>query len=116
MVGSAPPQRAGAASAVAETSSELGGALGIAVLGAIGAAVYRGDLPTGAADTVGQAVLAGGNAADAAREAFVHGMQVAAGVSAAVVLAAAAALLATLHRSDATEPTLENAAGAGATA
>jgi MFS transporter, DHA2 family, multidrug resistance protein len=116
MVGSAPPQRAGAASAVAETSSELGGALGIAVLGAIGAAVYRGDLPSGAAGTVGQAVLAGGSAADAAREAFVHGMQVAAGVSAALVLAAAAAVLAAVHRSDATEPTLENAVRSGAMA
>src|SRR5207253_8309599 len=39
IVGSAPVERAGAASAISETSSELGGALGIAVLGSIGVAV-----------------------------------------------------------------------------
>jgi DHA2 family multidrug resistance protein-like MFS transporter len=41
IVGTAPQERAGAASAISETSAELGGALGIAVLGSIGAAVYR---------------------------------------------------------------------------
>jgi DHA2 family multidrug resistance protein-like MFS transporter len=44
IVGSAPPERAGAAAAISETSSELGGALGIAVLGSIATAVYRGNL------------------------------------------------------------------------
>ncbi len=38
---SAPPERAGVASGVLETSAELGGALGVAVLGSVGAAVYR---------------------------------------------------------------------------
>ncbi len=47
IVGSAPVERAGAASAISETSSELGGALGIAVLGSIGVAVYRGMMATG---------------------------------------------------------------------
>jgi DHA2 family multidrug resistance protein-like MFS transporter len=42
-VGAAPSERAGAAAAINETSSELGGALGIAVLGSIGAAVYGGE-------------------------------------------------------------------------
>lgn len=41
VVGCAPPERAGAASALSETGSELGGALGIALLGSIGTAVYR---------------------------------------------------------------------------
>jgi DHA2 family multidrug resistance protein-like MFS transporter len=41
VVGSAPPERAGAASAISETTAELGGALGIAVLGSIGTAIYR---------------------------------------------------------------------------
>ena len=36
IVGSAPPERAGAASGLSETSAEFGGALGIAVLGSIG--------------------------------------------------------------------------------
>src|SRR5204862_1635034 len=39
VIGSAPPQRAGAASALSETATELGGALGIAVLGGIGSVV-----------------------------------------------------------------------------
>ena len=44
MVGAAPPERAGAAAGISETSSEFGGALGIAILGAIGTAVYRGEI------------------------------------------------------------------------
>ena len=70
IVGSAPPERAGAASAISETSAEFGGALGIAVLGSIGTAVYRGAMadamPAGvppeaaeaARDTLGGAVAA----------------------------------------------------------
>ncbi|HET7469783.1 MAG TPA: MFS transporter [Gemmatimonadales bacterium] len=42
IVGSAPVERAGAASAISETGSELGGALGIALLGSLATAVYRG--------------------------------------------------------------------------
>ena len=41
IVGSAPPEQAGAATGTSETSGELGGALGIAILGSIGVAVYR---------------------------------------------------------------------------
>jgi DHA2 family multidrug resistance protein-like MFS transporter len=41
IIGSAPPERAGAAAGVSETAAEVGGALGIAVLGSIGVAVYR---------------------------------------------------------------------------
>jgi MFS transporter, DHA2 family, multidrug resistance protein len=50
VVGAAPTDRAGAASAISETGAELGGALGIAVLGSLGLAVYRtrldGTLPS----------------------------------------------------------------------
>jgi DHA2 family multidrug resistance protein-like MFS transporter len=112
IVGTAPPERAGAASAISETSSELGGALGIATLGSIGTALYRGRVddavPAGvppeaaeaARDTLGGAVAAAdglpdGLAAellDAVREAFTQGLQVAALTSAAV--AAATAVLA----------------------
>jgi DHA2 family multidrug resistance protein-like MFS transporter len=42
VLGAAPPQRAGAAAAISETSSEFGGALGIAVLGSIVTALYGG--------------------------------------------------------------------------
>lgn len=41
IVGTAPPERAGSASAISETSAEFGGALGVAVLGSIGTLFYR---------------------------------------------------------------------------
>ncbi len=44
VVGSAPPERAGSASGLNETSSEFGGALGIALLGSLVTALYRGTL------------------------------------------------------------------------
>jgi DHA2 family multidrug resistance protein-like MFS transporter len=112
IVGSAPPERAGAASGISETGAELGGALGISVLGSIGVALYRGHvgagLPAGipadaaavARDTLGGAVAVAGQlrgqlgsaVLDVARDAFVQGMQVAATISA--VLAVAVAILA----------------------
>ena len=56
IIGSAPPERAGAASAISETSAEFGGALGIAVFGSIGVAVYRGlmvdSIPSGVPEIV----------------------------------------------------------------
>jgi DHA2 family multidrug resistance protein-like MFS transporter len=106
IVGSAPPERAGAASGISETSAEFGGALGIAVLGSIGTAVYRsevaGAFPEGvppeaaeaARDTLGGAVAAarglpdqlGAALLDASREAFTQGLQLTAITSAAIVL------------------------------
>ena len=60
MAGSAPPERAGAAAGISETSLEFGGALGIAVLGAVGTAVYRGEIdsavPTGIPPQAAEAV------------------------------------------------------------
>jgi len=108
-VGAAPPERAGAASALSETASEFGGALGIALLGVIGTGIYRGQLAgarlTGipprataaARDTLGGAVAASGQLPGqpgrallaAARQAFTDGLHVAFAVSAAAVLAAA---------------------------
>lgn len=50
-VGAAPAERAGAAAAMSETNTELGAALGLALLGSLGTAVYRStittDLPLG---------------------------------------------------------------------
>ena len=40
IMSAAPPERAGAAAGISETASELGGALGIALLGALATAVY----------------------------------------------------------------------------
>ncbi|WP_157251511.1 MFS transporter [Nonomuraea typhae] len=57
IVGSAPRERAGSASAIAESSGEFGIALGIALLGSVGTAVY-GSLATspGAGESLGEAL------------------------------------------------------------
>jgi DHA2 family multidrug resistance protein-like MFS transporter len=114
IVSSAPPERAGAASGISETGAELGGALGIAILGSIGVAVYRGQLATtlpagvpgqaaaAARDTLGGAVAVaqqlptevGTALMTAAREAFTTGLQVTAAISA--VIAVGIAVLATV--------------------
>jgi MFS transporter, DHA2 family, multidrug resistance protein len=108
-VGAAPPQRAGAASALAETSAEVGGALGIAILGVIGTAAYRSQmaetLPAGvpletlaaARESLGGAVAAAGQLPDqlgaelldAARQAFTQGLHLAFAISAAVAIGVA---------------------------
>ena len=102
----APPERAGSASAVSETSAELGGALGIAVLGSIGTAVYRtqvaDDLPPGvppeaadaARDTLGAAVGAADDLPaslstpllDVTRDAFAVGLQLTSAISVALMV------------------------------
>jgi DHA2 family multidrug resistance protein-like MFS transporter len=118
MVGAAPPERAGAAAGISETSSEFGGALGIAVLGAVGTAVYRGEMdgavPAGVppdvaeatGDTLGATVAAGdelpdplaAGLVDAAREAFTQALQLAAALSATVAVGAAIIAVALLRR------------------
>ncbi|GIG58229.1 MFS transporter [Longispora fulva] len=102
--------RAGAASAISETATELGGALGMAVLGSVLNAAYRGSLdlpaglPAGAVDGVrdslggamqvarGLPEQLAGQVVRAAQGAFLDGMHVAlycsAGMAALVALAA----------------------------
>ncbi|MGW7411186.1 MFS transporter [Streptomyces sp. NPDC054863] len=108
-LGAAPPQQAGSAAAVVESGTEFGGALGMAILGSIGAAVYT----RGMADTTPAAVreTLGGALATApqlpspraesllttARDAFTDGLNWAA-LGAAVVMLTAAALVCTLLR------------------
>ncbi|MFW6693926.1 MFS transporter [Streptomyces sp. MAR4 CNX-425] len=111
VVSSAPPEKAGSAAALNETSGEFGYALGIAALGSIGTLVYRdrleGTVPAGtpdpAADTAREGLTGAATAAadlparaaeallTPAREAYVGGMHVAA-VIAAVLLAGVAVL------------------------
>ena len=113
VVGSAPPERAGAASALSETGSEFGGALGIALLGSLGTFIYRvrmdaAGLPVDVAEaarvSLGGAVdLArqiGGAAGErllvACQEAFMAGQQ---GVAWAAAAAMAGAALLAWHAS-----------------
>jgi DHA2 family multidrug resistance protein-like MFS transporter len=123
MIGAAPPERAGAASAVSETTSEFGGAMGIAVLGSIGTVVYRsrlaGTVPAGvppasaeaARDTLGGALAAaqalpaqlGAALQDAAREAFTQGLRLVFAVNAGLAIGIAvlvAVLLRRVHTDD----------------
>jgi DHA2 family multidrug resistance protein-like MFS transporter len=102
-VSAAPAGRAGAASAASETSSELGGALGLAVLGSIGAAIYRAGIPVGAPvrahESIAGALVHGQSAlADTARSSFVHALDLTAALSAAVLLIAAALAATALPR------------------
>lgn len=118
IIGTAPPERAGSVAAISETCSELGGALGIAILGSIGTVIYRTRLvdvvpaavPTAAAeaarDTLGGALAVAERLPDslgtellaAAREAFAHSLTVTAGICAAVVLVTAIVAGIMLHR------------------
>jgi EmrB/QacA subfamily drug resistance transporter len=103
IMGSLPKEKAGVGSAVNDTTRELGGALGVAVIGSVLSSLYDGrlvdrvgsTLPQPALDTakdsVGSALGVaahiggdpGGALASAAREAFVHGMATASLVTAA---------------------------------
>ncbi|MEU2622737.1 MFS transporter [Streptomyces sp. NPDC007157] len=104
ILSSVPKDQAGAASAVSETAYELGAALGIALLGSIVMGVYRGfpgpaGTPAAAHESLGAAVQASTamppqtatEMLAAARDSFVHGLHLASGAGAAVLLATAVA-------------------------
>jgi len=109
IMGALPPARAGVGSAVNDTTRELGGALGVAVIGSVMASVYRTHVlpsmthlgaPAAAAAAARQSVAAGltiaahlppalqAAAGTAARQAFTDGL------SAGSIVAASAAALA----------------------
>jgi EmrB/QacA subfamily drug resistance transporter len=103
IMGSLPRAKAGVGSAVNDTTRQVGGAVGVAVLGSILSSHYSSAIAhtlgpgmnPALAEGVGQAVgigQAAGNTAivDAAREAFVGGMHIAAVVAGCVTLIAAA--------------------------
>ncbi|GAA0671343.1 MFS transporter [Kitasatospora atroaurantiaca] len=108
VLGAAPADKSGAASAVSETAYELGTALGIALVGSVVTAIYAGSLaiPAGtdpgaaaqAKESIGGAVEAagalspelGGPLLARAQDAFVHGMNTAALLAAGLLFVAAA--------------------------
>ncbi|GAA2076970.1 MFS transporter [Actinomadura alba] len=112
ILGAAPPEKAGSASALSEANGEFGLAAGIAILGSIGTAVYQSrlSLPAGlpadaaaaARENIATAMEAarqvGGSTADdlitSAREAFTSGLNVV-GLIGAVLFTAFAVL--TVH-------------------
>lgn len=78
-----PANRAGSAGAIAETSNEIGNALGIAMLGSTAALIFR-LLGPDIAPTLGETLDAGvtGTALDQAKGAFLTGLHVAMGIAA----------------------------------
>jgi DHA2 family multidrug resistance protein-like MFS transporter len=113
VLSAAPPAATGQASGTSQTLNELGGALGIAVLGSVGTALYRGrvdDAPTGGVsagdahavhDTLAGAASVGGHLPsglfDTAQTAFTHGMSVVALVGAGLMLTVATLLAVALR-------------------
>lgn len=107
IMGSAPPERAGAASAISETGCEFGGALGIALLGSLGTALYRStmsdaltaeippELAEAASSTLGGAVTVAARLPgplaegllETARAAFLATLHISTAISAVLVVA-----------------------------
>ncbi|HEV2780617.1 MAG TPA: MFS transporter [Actinophytocola sp.] len=108
VVDSAPVERSGSAASLAETGNVLGSTVGLALLGTVGAAVYRTELgdsvPGGARETIGGAAAvaedlpaeAAAGLLGAARDAFTAGLNIAAAVGAVVLVGVALAVRRTL--------------------
>ncbi|MET8124605.1 MFS transporter [Streptomyces sp. NPDC005065] len=99
----APPEKAGSAASLLETGQEFGGAMGMALLGAVATAVYGADLPDSAPEAARKTLpgaLATGDASliSAGREAFVHSMQYASVAGSLILLTGAALAVALLRR------------------
>jgi DHA2 family multidrug resistance protein-like MFS transporter len=104
ILGSAPPERAGAVSALSQTGAELGGALGIAVLGSLGTAIYRAtvasaipqgispELAAAARDTIGGALSVASQLPDSAAAATLV-LSAQAGLTAAVQVTSAVGVI-----------------------
>ena len=118
IMGAVPPDKAGVGSAVNDTTRELGGALGVAVIGSLASARYTAgmgdffagpgaatphDVATASTHQLGAAIAisrqlgdTGTSLADAARTAFMNGWTTSLLIAAAVALAAAVTTIALL--------------------
>ncbi|WP_340538652.1 MFS transporter [Nocardioides sp. GXZ039] len=94
IMGAAPSDKAGSAAAIEESSYEIGGVLGIAVLGSLAAWVYRDGLPGGADDAARESLAGalGTPVAEQALRSFEHSFAVL-GLASGLFLLAAAALV-----------------------
>jgi len=104
IIAAAPTDRAGAAAAISETAYELGGAMGVAVLGSVATGIYRKELgevaDESARQTLGEAARvaaampaeAGEALMEAARTAFTDGLRATSLIGAALVAVALAAV------------------------
>lgn len=128
-ISSVPMERAGSASAVNDVTTGMGQTLALALMGSVGLAVYRiglgGSLPDEVSEQTGEAAgnsigaamaisedLGGSTGAalrEAAGTAFGQGLQVTAGVGAALLFAAAVTMMVLLrgHRADQPQDTGE---------
>jgi len=122
IVGSAPPEQAGSASAISETATELGMALGVAALGSLGTVVYRGlavtpaEAPDGIATAVRDTLSSAAAAVqdlpadvvaavlDPNRVAFTTGLNVIGAVSAVLTVALGVVMVLGNHRAAGPEP------------
>jgi DHA2 family multidrug resistance protein-like MFS transporter len=130
ILGSAPPEKAGSASSISETSGELGIALGLATLGTLGTAIYRtqisdaipSDISATAATIASESIAGATTVAQdlpgqlgaalliPAHEAFASGLNVAMGVGAALFTGIAIlAVIQLRHVRPTGEETAENA-------
>jgi DHA2 family multidrug resistance protein-like MFS transporter len=124
IIGTAPADKAGAAAGISETAYELGGAMGTAILGSIGASLYSSSviagLPAGtpaevseaAAETIGAADQAAaelpaelaGSFTDTVNHAFVDAMTQTFFTAAVIVAVAAVGAMFALRKHRSTEP------------
>jgi MFS transporter, DHA2 family, multidrug resistance protein len=119
VVSSVPPRKAGAASAMSETSAEFGIAMGIAIFGSIGTAVYRSgvtglsgeatDSMAGALNAASHLPAAAANPLlETARTAFADGLHVVAGIGAGIVVVFAVIGMVALRKNTAPPATDES--------
>ncbi|GLZ79672.1 MFS transporter [Actinorhabdospora filicis] len=126
IMSAAPPERAGSAASVSETSGEFGIALGIASLGSVGTAVYaatlvvpdgvpaalaetaRGDLAAATAVAAELPPSVGAELLDAARSAFTGGINAVGAIGAAIFLTLAVLAVAVLRRHETAAETTES--------
>jgi EmrB/QacA subfamily drug resistance transporter len=123
IMASLPREKAGVGSAISNTVRQVGGALGVAVLGSVLSAVYRGQiggslgglLPasaqataeesiSGAYGVAGKAGPAAGQVLGTANDAFITAMHWASGAAALMALLSIGVVLAWLPRRPATQP------------